>query len=149
MKRLLVVLLVLALPVIVSAQVDIAIEHAGGWTTVTHTTSSDENTAGQYYQAQETNALCSAQSLADECTEAEYDTECAKGETPACETFYPLTALGGKQWFMDKVIKFNLASMVASRESDIGTRGRDHWNTLTLAEKEAQCVAWGYEADCS
>lgn len=148
MKKLFLVLLVLALPGIVMGA-EIAIKHNGDWLEITHTTSGEEDTAGQYYQYQEMDNLCSDQGLSAGCSQAEYETECVKVDTSDCETFYARTAEGGKLWFMDKLIKFNLTGMVVGRENDIGTRGRDYWISLSLAEKEAQCVAWGKAADCS
>lgn len=138
--------LALALP---AAAAEIAIKHNGGWVDIVHVTTEAEDTAGGYYQFGEMDNLCTRQALAEGCSKAQYETECAKGGTENCETFYARTAEGGKLWFMDKLIKFNLTHMVLSRGSDIETRGGDHWDSLSLAEKEAQCIAWGKAADCS
>jgi hypothetical protein len=148
MNKFLLILLALAFTLPAGAA-EIAILHGGVWTTVAHTTSGGENTAGLYYQNQEMDGLCAVQNLAAGCTKAQYEAACPAAETPACETFYSRDALGGKEWFMDKIIKLNLTGMVVSRENDIDTRGRDYWNGLSLAEKEAQCIAWGKAADCS
>ena len=137
MKKFLFVLLALAIPALAQAQVDIAIEHGGNWTTVAHTTSSDENTAGSYYQEQEVNGLCSDQGLSAGCSEAEYDTECAKAETPACETFYARTAEGGKLWFMAKVIEANLTVLVGSSSIRSRRATRRHSPSLTNGTKTA------------
>ena len=148
MKKFLLVLLALAFAFPAGAS-DIAIKHNGDWVEITHVTTSEEDTAGQYYQFGEMDNLCVAQGLAAGCTQAEYEVECAKAETPACETFYARTEEGGKLWFMAKVIEANLTVLVGSRESEINGRGRNYWNTLTLAEKEAQCLAWGKNPDCT
>lgn len=143
---LVVLALVLALP---AGAAEIAIKHNGDWLEIAHVTTSAEDTAGQYYQFGEMDNLCLAQALAADCTQAQYEAACPDVETPACETFYARTAEGGKRWFMAKVIEAGLTVLVGSRESEINGRGKGHWNTLTLAEKEAQCIAWGLAADCS
>ena len=143
MKRLLAVFALLALP---AGAADICITGAPN---VCYTTSAEENRAGLYYQAMFDDALCAEVGLAAGCTKAEYDTACALPETPACKTFYARTAQGAKEFFMDSKIKSALAEWVKSYGSDLDTRARDYWNSLTLAEQEAQCVAWGFTADCT
>ena len=144
MKRLILTLAVLALAAPVGAA-DIVIP---GSPDITHTTSADENTAGLYYQTQYDDNLCLAVGEAAGCSLAEYEAACALETTPACETFYARTAQGAKEFFMDTVIKAALAQFVASRESDVNTGARTYWDDLTLAQKEAQCAAWGLDATC-
>ena len=137
MKRLLAVLTLLALP---AGAADICIS---GTPAVCYTTSADENKAGLYYQTMFDDALCTSVALPAGCSPAEYT---GAGGT---ETFYARTAQGAKEFFMDRKIKTALAEWVSSYGSDLDTRARDYWNSLTLAEQEAQCVAWGFTADCT
>jgi hypothetical protein len=137
MRKLLAVLVLMAVPV---GAADICIS---GTPDVCYTTTADENKAGLYYQTQFDDALCSSVALPAGCSLAEY---AAAGGT---ETFYARTAQGAKEFFMDLKIKSALAEWVTSYGGDIDTRARDYWNSLTLAQREAQCLAWGFEADCS
>jgi len=137
MKRLLAVLAFLALP---AGAAEICIT---GSPNVCHTTSADENKAGLYYQTMFDDALCASVALPAGCSLAEY---IAAGGTA---TFYARTGQGAKEFFMDQKIKSALAEWVKSYGSDLDTRARDYWNSLTLAEQEAQCVAWAFTADCT
>jgi len=137
MKRLLAVLAFLALP---AGAAEICIIDTPN---ICHTTSAEENKAGIYYQTMWDDGLCASVALPAGCSLAEFTA------TGGVGTFYARTARGTKQFFMDQKIKAALAEWVTSYGSDLDTRARDYWNSLTLAEQEAQCAAWGFAADCT
>jgi hypothetical protein len=138
MKRLILTLAVLALALPAgAAEICIA-----GSPDICYTTTADQNTGGLYYQTLYDDALCASVSLAAGCTAAEYSG--AGGE----ETFYSRDAQGGKQFFMDTAIIPALQGYVTGYESDINTRARDYWNSLSIFQKETQCEAWGKQPDC-
>ena len=144
MKRLILTLAVLALALPVgAAEICIA-----GSPDVCHTTTAEENTSGLYYQTLYDDALCQEVGLEAGCLKGAYETACAEPETPACETFYSRNAQGAKEFFLDTVIIQALQDFVQGYESDINTRARDYWDSLSLSQKETQCEAWGLEPDC-
>jgi len=139
MKKLLFVLLVLGLATAASPA-EICITNTPN---ICVTTTTEENTAGLYYQTAYDDNLCTTVNLPSGCSLAEYT---AAGGT---ETFYARTASGAKQFFMDMVIKEALTRFVSSYNVELDSRAKHIWNhELTSEQKSTTCVSWGKTSEC-
>lgn len=139
MKRLLIVLLVLVLPAIASAQNDVCVG------SVCWSPTAAEITAQAYFRDQSNAGVCTSVGLPVSCTQAEYD---AVVPTPPVATVYANTAEGTRTFYSSKMKAASLKD-VASYESEYKGRASNAWNVADAAARQAACVALGKAADCS
>lgn len=147
MKKLLIVLMVLALPAAVEAQC------TGNQVCVgaddVYDPTSDEIAAQVYKRDKHNTGVCANAGLPSNCNQAAYDTACAA--TPGCDasaTVYLNTAAGVRVYFMD-YIEGLIAGAVAEYQSEYFSRAKSAWKGANASEREAACLAMGKAADCS
>lgn len=137
MKKLLLVLLVLAMPAVVSAQNDVCVG------TLCHTPSADE-IASQVYQRDKHNTqVCTGVGLPASCSQAEYDA--VLGGPLA--TVYTNDAAGVRQKFLDK-LKIDIAAAVSTQRAEQKSRAYAAWADASQADRDGACTALTGSADC-
>lgn len=146
MKRLFLVLAVLALPALVSAQANDVCVGA-----TCYTPTADEIAAQVYKRDQHNTQVCTGVGLPSSCTQAEYDAhECTPGVPGSCPaaTVYTNNAQGVRDYFLDK-LKADIAASVSTQRAEHKNRARVAWDEASQAERDAACVALGKAADCT